>query len=178
MESTAILSITLTLISWLAFAILAYFFILLARNKAVFVPLSQKTIDVMLRMADVGPDDLLFDLGSGDGRVVIAAAKKYGSRAVGIEKSKILAWFSKKAVKKNGVQDKVRIVNADFFAEDLSEASVVTAYLSRKTNRRLEPKLRKELKEGTRILSADHTLKLPEIAKAKTGHFWTHLYVK
>ena len=170
--------LALTILTGLTLAILAYFFTLLARNQAVFVPLSRKTINEMLRMADPGPGDWLFDLGSGDGRVVIAAAKNYGTQAVGIEKSRLLAWLSKRAIKRNGVQDKVRIVNADFFAEDLSEASVVTAYLSRKTNRRLEPKLRRELKEGTRILSTDHTFKLPEIAKAKTGHFWTHLYVK
>jgi predicted RNA methylase len=170
--------LTLTIATGLALAILAYFFTLLARNQAVFVPLSQKTIDEMLRMADARPGDLLFDLGSGDGRVVIAAAKNHGIQAVGIEKSRVLAWLSKRAVRKNGVQDKVRIVNADFFEQDLSQATIVTAYLSRKINRRLEPKLRKELRDGTRIVSADHTFKFPETANAKTGYFWTHLYVK
>ena len=172
------LPLTLTIVTGLALAILAYFFALLARNQAVFVPLSREKIDEMLRMADPEPGDLLFDLGSGDGRVVIAAAKNYGTQAVGIEKSRILAWLSKRAIRENGVQDKVRIVNADFFEQDLSQATIVTAYLSRKINRRLEPKLRKELRGGTRILSADHTFKLQETAKAKTGHFWTHLYIK
>lgn len=172
------LPLTLTIFTGLALVILAYFFVLLAKNQAVFVPLSQKTIDKMLRLADAKPDDLLFDLGSGDGRVVIAAAKNYGTQAVGIEKSRILAWLSKRAIKENGVQDKVRIINADFFAQDLSQATIVTAYLSRRMNFRLEPKLRKELRDGTRILSADHTFELPETAKAKTGHFWTHLYTK
>jgi len=170
--------IALTLATGLAFIVLAYFFTLLVRNQAVFVPLPHETIDRMLRMAQVGPDDLLFDLGSGDGRVVIAAAKEYGSRAIGIEKSKILTWLSERAVRKNGVESRVRIVNADFFAQDLSEATIVTTYLSRKTNLRLEPKLRRELREGTRIVSADHIFKFPEKAKTKTGHFWTHLYIK
>lgn len=137
----------------------------------------QETIDSMLKMAEIGPDDVLFDLGSGDGRVVIAAAKKYGIRAVGIEKSRMLAWLSKRAVRKNMLEDRVYIVNGDFFKQDLSDATVVTAYLSQKINDRLEQKLRKELKQGTRILSADHTFNFEERAKAKTGHFWTHLYM-
>ncbi len=80
----------------------------------------------MLKMADIRPDDVLFDLGSRDGRIVIAAARKYGIRTVGIEKSKVLAWLSKRAIRKNRLEDKVRIVNADFFGQDLSEATVVT----------------------------------------------------
>lgn len=74
--------------------------------------------------------------------------------------------------------DKVQIVNADFFRQDLSEATVVTVYLSQKINNRLEPKLRRGLREGTRILSADHTFNFPEKAKHKTGHFWTRLYIR
>ena len=170
--------VPVTILTGLALAVLAYFFTLLVRNQAVFIPLPYEVIDHMLSMANVGPDDVLFDLGSGDGRVVIEAARKYGSSAVGIEKSKILAWLSIRAVRKKGVQDRVRIVNGDFFVEDLSRATVITAYLSRKINRRLEPKLCEELKDGTRILSADHTFNFQEIAKAKTGHFWTHLYIK
>jgi predicted RNA methylase len=172
------LPLTLTILTGVALAILAYFFALLATNQAVFIPLPQQTIDKMLSMADARPDDLLFDLGSGDGRVVIAAAKNYGTRAVGIEKSRLLAWLSKRAIRKNAVQDKVRIVNSDFFNQDLSQATIVTAYLSRKINHKIEPKLRNELKQGTRILSADHTFKFPETAKAKAGHFWIHLYMK
>ena len=172
------LPLPLTVAAGLAAAVLIYFLVLLARNEAVFIPLPHQTIDSMLRMADIRPDDVLFDLGSGDGRIVIAAAKKYGIRAVGIEKSKILAWLSRKAIKRNRLEDRVQIVNADLFGQDLSEATVVTVYLSQKMNDRLEPKLRKELKEGARILSADHTFNFPEKAKHKTGHFWTRLYVR
>ncbi len=178
MQLTVALPITLTILAGLAAAILVYFFVLLARNEAVFIPLPHQTIDNMLKMADIRSDDVLFDLGSGDGRIVIAAARTYGIRAVGIEKSKILAWLSKRAIRKNRLEDKVQIVNADFFGQDLSEATVVTVYLSRKRNAMLEPKLRKELKEGTRILSADHTFNFPEKAKNKTGHFWTRLYIR
>ena len=177
MQLTLTLPIALTVVAGLAAAVLIYFLVLLARNEAVYIPLPQETIDSMLKMAEIGPDDVLFDLGSGDGRVVIAAAKKYGIRAVGIEKSRMLAWLSKRAVRKNMLEDRVYIVNGDFFKQDLSDATVVTAYLSQKINDRLEQKLRKELKQGTRILSADHTFNFEERAKAKTGHFWTHLYM-
>ncbi len=178
MQLTVALPISLTVVAGLAAAVLIYFLILLARNEAVFIPLPQETIDNMLKMADIRPEDVLFDLGSGDGRIVIAAAAKYGIRAVGIEKSKVLAWLSKRAVRKNRLEDKVHIVNADFFGQDLSEATIVAVYLSQKINDRLEPKLRRELREGTRILSADHPFSFPEKARFKTGHFWTRLYVR
>jgi len=82
MRSSVTVPIAATIATALILAVLAYFFALLVTNEAVFIPLSKKTIDDMLKMADANPDDVLFDLGSGDGRVVIAAAKKYGLRAV------------------------------------------------------------------------------------------------
>ena len=178
MQLTVQLPITLTLVAGLAAAVLIYFLVLLARNEAVFIPLPQETIDNMLKMAEIRPDDVLYDLGSGDGRIVIAAARTYGIRAVGMEKNKLLAWLSKRAIRKDRLEDKIRVVNANFFGQDLSEATVVTVYLSQKMNDSLEPKLRSELKEGTRILSADHTFNFPEKAKDKIGHFWTRLYVR
>ena len=168
---------TLTAIAGLGAAVLLYFLYRLARNEAIFIPLPQKTIDEMLRMAEISRDDVLYDLGSGDGRVLVAAAKQFAVTAVGIEKSWVLVWLSKRKIARNGLKDKVQVVNADFFNQDLSEATVVTAYLSQKINKRLEEKLRRELKEGTRILSADHTFNFTEKAKMKTGHFWTHLYI-
>lgn len=168
---------TLTAIAGLGAAVLLYFLYGLARKEAVFVPLPQRTIDEMLGMAEISRDDVLYDLGSGDGRVLVAAAKQYAVRAVGIEKSWFLVWLSKRRIARNGLKDKVQVVNADFFNHDLSEATVVTAYLSQKINNRLEAKLRMELKAGTRILSADHTFNFTEKAKMKTGHFWTHLYI-
>ena len=170
------LPVTVTFVAGLAAAVLIYFLFLLARNEAVFVPLPQETIDNMLRMAEIRSGDVLYDLGSGDGRVLITAARDYGIRAVGIEKNKILCWLSRRAIVRNKLKDKIRVVNADFFQCDLSEATVVTVYLSQKINDKLESKLREELKEGTRILSADHTFNFPEKDRHKTGHFWTHLY--
>jgi len=168
---------TLTAIAGVGAVVLLYFLYQLARNEAVFVPLPQRTIDEMLRMAEIKNGDVLYDLGSGDGRVLVAAARQYHVRAVGFEKSKVLAWLSRRRIARNGLKDKVHVVNADFFSQDLSEATVITAYLSQKINNRLEEKLQRELKKGTRILSADHTFNFTEEAKIKTGHFWTHLYV-
>lgn len=146
--------------------------------KRVFIPLPQETIDNMLKMAEIRNDDVLYDLGSGDGRILIAAARDYGIRAVGIEKNQILCWLSRRTIARNRLEDKIQVVNANFFEHNLSEATVVTVYLSQKINDRLEPKLQKELKEGTRILSADHTFNFLEKAKCKTGHFWTRVYVR
>ncbi len=178
MHLTVHLPLTLTAVAGLAAAVLIYFLFLLARNEAVFIPLPQETIDNMLKMADIKNDDVLYDLGCGDGRILIAAVRKYGIRAVGIEKNRPLAWLSKRAIARSKLQDKIQVVNANFFEQDLSEATIVTVYLSQKINDRLEPKLRRELREGTRILSADHTFNFPEKAKDKTGHFWTHLYLR
>ena len=173
---TVDLPVTVTVVAGLAAAVLIYFLFLLARNEAVFIPLPKETIDNMLMMAEIRNDDVLYDLGSGDGRILIAAARDYGIRAVGIEKNKILCLLSRIAIARKGLQDKIQVVNADFFDHDLSEATVVTVYLSQKINDRLEPKLRKELKKRSRILSADHTFSFQEKDKRKTGHFWTRLY--
>lgn len=173
-----VLPVTVTVVAGLAAAVLIYFLFLLAKNEAVFVPLPQETIDEMLKMAELGNGDVLYDLGSGDGRILITAAKDYGIRAVGIEKNRILCWISRRGIARNRLEGRIKVVNGDFFEHDLSEATVVTVYLSQKINDKLEPKLRNELKEGTRILSADHTLNFHEKAKGKTGHFWTRLYVR
>jgi predicted RNA methylase len=177
MHLTVDLPVTVTVIAGLAAAVLIYFLFLLARNEAVFIPLPQETIDNMLEVAEIRNDDVLYDLGSGDGRILIAAARDYGIRAVGIEKNKILCWLSRRAIRRSRLQDKIQVVNSNLFEYDLSEATIVTVYLSQKINDRLQPKLRKELKEGTRILSADHTFNFREKSKMKTGHFWTHIYI-
>jgi predicted RNA methylase len=109
--------------------------------------------DAMLALAHVGPDDVVYDLGSGDGRLVILAAQKHGARAVGIEIDPSLVEQARRAAREHGVADRVRFVEGDLFSADISEATVVTLYLSPRVNRRLEPKLRRELKPGTRVVS-------------------------
>jgi len=118
-----------------------------------FAPTAAPVADAMLRLANVTPDDVLFDLGSGDGRIVILAAERYGARGVGIEREPHLVEASRRAAAEHGVSDKASFVQGDLFRADLSRATVVTLYLSPGVNRRLEDKLRRELRPGTRIVS-------------------------
>jgi SAM-dependent methyltransferase len=118
-----------------------------------FVPTWYPVADEMLTLAGVTPDDVVYDLGSGDGRIVILAAQKYGARGVGIELDPRLVDISRQVARDGEVTDRVRFIEGDMFEADLSEATVVTLYLSYSVNRRLEPKLRRELRPGTRIVS-------------------------
>ena len=120
---------------------------------APFLPTPDYVIAEILSKARVGKDDVLYDLGSGDGRIVIEAAKKTGCRAVGIEIDADLVDDSRHNAARAGVQDRVRFVVADIFKEDSSEATVVTIYMGSDVNLRLRPKLLRELKPGTRIAS-------------------------
>jgi SAM-dependent methyltransferase len=118
-----------------------------------FAPTSEAVADQMLQLAGVGPDDVVYDLGSGDGRIVILAAQKYGARGVGIEIDPKLVAVSRQVAREGEVEGRVRFVEGDLFEADISEATVVTLYLSPNMNRRLEPKLRGELRPGARIVS-------------------------
>jgi cyclopropane fatty-acyl-phospholipid synthase-like methyltransferase len=117
-----------------------------------FVPTPQRVVDGMLQLANVGSDDVVFDLGSGDGRIVILAAQKYGARGVGIEIDPPLVDLSRQVAQEGDVGDKVRFIEADLFTADITEATVVTLSLSTAVNARLETKLR-GLRPGTRIVS-------------------------
>ena len=119
-----------------------------------FVPTPDEVVEIMLRLADVKKDDLLYDLGCGDGRIVIAAAKKVGCRAVGFDIDPKRVKESIENVRKSGVENLVTIKEADIFTLDLSEASVITLYLLPELNVRLIPQLEK-LKPGSRIVSHD-----------------------
>jgi SAM-dependent methyltransferase len=118
-----------------------------------YVPTPPKVVDAMLDLAGVTARDVVYDLGSGDGRIVIAAATKYGARGVGIELDPELIQRSNSAARKANVSDKVRFITEDIFKADLSEATVVTLYLSPSTNLRLRERLRRDLRPGTRIVS-------------------------
>ncbi len=118
---------------------------------APFVRTPDYVIAEILAKAGVGKDDILYDLGSGDGRIVIEAARQTGCRAVGIEIDDDLVDDSRRNAVRAGVSDRVRFVVSDIFKEDFSEASVVTIYMSGDVNRRLRPKLLRELKPGSRI---------------------------
>jgi SAM-dependent methyltransferase len=118
-----------------------------------FVPTRHAVADAMLRLAGVTKDDVVYDLGSGDGRIVILAAQKYGARGVGIELDPRLVAIARQIAREGGVAERVRFIEGDLFAADISSATVVTLYLSNSVNARLEAKLRAELKPGTRIVS-------------------------
>jgi SAM-dependent methyltransferase len=109
--------------------------------------------DAMLRLARVTPTDVVYDLGSGDGRIVILAAQKYGARGVGIEIDPHLVELSRIVARDGEVTDRVTFIEGDLFAADISPATVVTLWLTESVNTRLAPKLLTELRPGTRIVA-------------------------
>jgi predicted RNA methylase len=124
----------------------------------IFVPTPQAVVDKMLEMADVKKGDVVYDLGCGDGRIVVTAAKKYGVKAVGFDINPVRVKESLDNVKSNKVEHLVTIKEADIFTLDLRQASVVTLYLLPELNVRLMPQLEK-LKPGARIVSHDFDMR-------------------
>jgi protein-L-isoaspartate O-methyltransferase len=123
------------------------------KPDVVYVPTPQPVVDAMLELAMVNAADVVYDLGSGDGRIVITAAKKYGARGVGIEIDPALVKQATDNAAAAGVSDRVRFIHQNIFAADVSDASVVTLYLLQSLNERLRPKLVRELKPGARVVS-------------------------
>lgn len=120
----------------------------------IFVPTPTEVVQAMLKLAKVGPKDIIFDLGSGDGRIPIAAVKDFGAmRATGIDIDPQRIKEAEENRQKSGVGDKVRFLNQDLFTTNISDATVVTLYLLPSLNVKLIPKLKSELKPGTRIVS-------------------------
>jgi ribosomal protein L11 methylase PrmA len=123
------------------------------RPDVIFVPTPEAVVEAMLQAANVTKNDIVYDLGCGDGRIPVTAARKYGARGVCIDIDPQRIKEANENVAKNNVGDRVRVMNADLFTTDLSEATVVTLYLLPSLNLKLKPKLEKELKSGTRIVS-------------------------
>jgi hypothetical protein len=121
-------------------------------RDVVFFPTPQPVVDKMLEMADLKPNDVLIDLGSGDGRIPITAAKRYGVRASGVEIEEALVSESRETARREDLADKVEFRKQDLFETDLGGASVITLFLSHSINMKLRPKL-EQLKPGTRIVS-------------------------
>jgi cyclopropane fatty-acyl-phospholipid synthase-like methyltransferase len=130
-------------------------------------------------MANVTGADTVYDLGCGDGRIPIAAAQKYGARGVGIDIDPVRIAEAKENAKAAGVADKVTFLNQDLFTSDFKDATVVTLYLLPSVNERLMPKLQKELKPGTRIVShafsmgAEWPPDARQEVEGKTIYYWT-----
>jgi len=148
-------------------------------KDVIWVPTPQSLVDKMLDMAKLTPKDYLIDLGSGDGRTVITAAKR-GSKALGIEYNPDMVELSKRTAAKEGVSDKASFVKADLFESDFSQAQIITMFLLSSINLKLRPKIL-ELKPGTRIVSntfdmgewkPDETATLPGCSSWCTAHLW------
>jgi SAM-dependent methyltransferase len=118
-----------------------------------FAVTPQPLADAMLTLARVTKDDVVYDLGSGDGRIVVLAAQKYGARGVGIEIDRGLVERSRTVAREGEVADRATFVEGDLFTADIAKATVVTLWLSTTVNLRLEAKLKRELRPGTRIVS-------------------------
>jgi hypothetical protein len=128
-----------------------------AGKDVIWVPTPEALVDKMLTMAKVTASDFVIDLGSGDGRTVIMAAKKYGARAQGIEYNPDMVALSTRRAQEAGVTDKARFMKADIFESDFSQATVITMYLLPELNLRLRPKLL-DMKAGTRLVSHAFTM--------------------
>jgi SAM-dependent methyltransferase len=146
-----------------------------------YVPTHEQVVERMLTLAKVTKDDVVYDLGCGDGRIVVTAAKKHGARGVGVDIDPERIKDSNANAKEAGVTDRVKFTRGDLFKLDLQEATVVTLYLLPEINLKLRPKLFRELKPGTRIVS--HDFDMGDWQPEKTVHvsadrehtiyFWT-----
>lgn len=121
-----------------------------------FVATPQEIVEAMLMLADVRSTDVVYDLGCGDGRIVIAAARRFGARGVGIDIDPDRIRESNENARRAGVQDRVRFVLGDLFEADFHEATVVALFLKWNFNRRLRPRLWQQLKPGTPVISHEH----------------------
>jgi predicted RNA methylase len=148
---------------------------LLKNRLAIFFPSSKKMIDVVIDFARIKKNDVFYDLGSGDGRILVEAAKK-GIKVIGIEKNPLLNWFARRKTKN---LRNVKIIQADIFKQKINDASIIVAYLSQKVTERLQKNIEKEVKKETRIILIDHEfLNWKPIKLKKVGMISIRLYVK
>jgi cyclopropane fatty-acyl-phospholipid synthase-like methyltransferase len=151
----------------------------LREPDVIFVPTPAETVTAMLKLANVTPKDVVYDLGCGDGMIITAAAKEFGATAVGIDINPVRVKEANERIAKAGVTDKVKVLNEDLFTANISQATVVTLYLLQSLNEKLIPKLNKELKPGTRIVSQTFSMGErypPEKTQEAAGHtvyLWT-----
>lgn len=143
-----------------------------------YVPTPEKVVRKMLEIAKAGPEDIVYDLGCGDGRIIVTAAKEFHvKKAVGVEINDERIKEAIENIKRNGVEGIAHVVKGNFFEVDISEATVVTMFLLTNVNEMLMPKLQKELKPGTRIVSHEFEMrgwKPKELVKVEDGNM-THL---
>ena len=148
-----------------------------------FVPTPTRVVDAVLALAEVGGDDVVYDLGSGDGRIIITAAQKFGAQAVGIEWNDTLCEQASLVIRQLLLEPRARIICGDIFEQDISSATVVIAYLLPKSLERLTPIMEQQLKEGARVVSIDCEIpgwrvvrQTKVIAKSRPDHWDLYLY--
>lgn len=146
-------------------------------KDVMWLPTNDDLVNKLLEAAQVGPNDLLIDLGAGDGKIPIAAAKNFGAQALGIEYNKELAALAGRNAQRAGVADKVRVIHGDIFKEDFSKATVLTLYLLEELNAQLRPSIL-AMKPGTRVLSNTFSMadwEPDQVIRAgrETGYLWT-----
>ena len=142
-----------------------------------FVPTAEAVADQMLQLAGITAGDVVYDLGSGDGRIVMLAAQKYRVRGVGIEIQPHLVERARAIARDAEVTDRVQFIEGDLFTADISEATIVSIYLSPTVNAKLEPKLRTELRPGTRVVSHQFTIGKWPPEKTMPARDGTDLYI-
>jgi ubiquinone/menaquinone biosynthesis C-methylase UbiE len=149
-------------------------------NLAPPIPSPQAVVERMLELARIKPGEVVYDLGSGDGRIVITAAQRFGARGVGVELSASLYREASLRIQALGLEDRVKMVHGSALRVDLSGADVVTMYLLTSSNERLRPNLEKYLKPGARVVSNEFPVKgwkPREVVEMKTGGMTRHIYV-
>jgi len=130
---------------------------------------SDKKIREALKLAGVKKGDMVYDLGSGDGRSVVIAAKEFGGRGIGIEIDPLRFYLSKLLAKLKGVSNQTKFIKKSFFDVDISNANIVFVYLVPKALERLKPKFLKELKKGTKIVSINYEMNLQKVRSIEIG---------
>lgn len=135
---------------------------------APYYPTPETIVEKMLQLAEIKPGEKMFDLGSGDGRIVIMAAQKFGADATGIEFDKDLWKQSTERIKSLGLEKRARIIHGDIMKQDYSSAHVITVYLLPSSNDKVRPLLEKQLRKGTRIVS--HDFEFSDWTPVKTEH--------
>lgn len=157
------------------------------KGDVIYVPTPQVVVDEMLKMVKMQAGDFVIDLGSGDGRIIITAAKKYGARGFGVDLDTVLLKRAREGAQKEGVADRVQFIEQNLFETDLSKATVITSYLLPEMNERLRPKLL-ALKPGTRVVAHDYdmgewypdeqkTLLVPEKQVGDPGKSYIFFYI-
>ena len=162
---------------------LPYTFRIQYEVRVPYLPTPLNVVEVMLKLANPKPGELLVDLGSGDGRILIYAAKKYGCYCRGYEINPVLVFLSRRRVYEEGLADRVEIINGDFRDAKIDDADIITAFLSDEAMRILKPKFEREAKDGCRIVSHDFPIpdwrpvRVVEIEGSKAHTHRVYLYV-